>query len=172
MLPKADGFTVAQRLRRAHVSTPILLLTARDAISDKICGYDSGADDYMTKPFSPAELLAHLRALTRRQGDVVFETLTVGDLTLNLESMDLTCGDESIRLSQKEFAIARILLGSPGAVLSKEQLISRAWGPSSSASDNNVEAYISFLRKKMAHVGSKAKIETIRSVGYRLAEEG
>lgn len=129
MLPKADGFTVAQRLRRAHVGTPILLLTARDAISDKICGYDSGADDYMTKPFSPAELLAHLRALTRRQGDVVFETLTVGDLTLNLESMDLTCGDESIRLSQKEFAIARILLGSPGAVLSKEQLISRAWGP-------------------------------------------
>ena len=150
MLPKADGFTVAQRLRRAHVGTPILLLTARDAISDKICGYDSGADDYMTKPFSPAELLAHLRALTRRQGDVVFETLAVGDLTLNLESMDLTCGDESIRLSQKEFAIARILLGSPGAVLSKEQLISRAWGPSSSASDNNVEAYISFLRKKMA----------------------
>ena len=115
MLPKADGFTVAQNLRRAHVSTPILLLTARDAVSDKICGYDSGADDYMTKPFSPAELLAHLRALTRRQGDVVFETLTVGDLTLNLESMDLTCGDESIRLSQKEFAIARILLGSPGA---------------------------------------------------------
>ena len=170
MLPKADGFTVAQRLRRAHVGTPILLLTARDAISDKICGYDSGADDYMTKPFSPAELLAHLRALTRRQGDVVFETLTVGDLTLNLESMDLTCGNESIRLSQKEFAIARILLGSPGAVLSKEQLISRAWGPSSSASDNNVEAYISFLRKKMAHVGSKARIETIRSVGYRLAE--
>ena len=124
----------------------------------------------MTKPFSPAELLAHLRALTRRQGDVVFETLTVGDLTLNLESMDLTCGNESIRLSQKEFAIARILLGSPGAVLSKEQLISRAWDPSSSASDNNVEAYISFLRKKMAHVGSKARIETIRSVGYRLAE--
>ena len=161
---------MAQRLRRAHVSTPILLLTARDAISDKICGYDSGADDYTTKPFSPAELLAHLRALTRRQGDVVFETLTVGDLTLNLESMDLTCGNESIRLSQKEFAIARILLGSPGAVLSKEQLISRAWDPSSSASDNNVEAYISFLRKKMAHVGSKARIETIRSVGYRLAE--
>lgn len=94
MLPKADGFTVAQRLRRAHVGTPILLLTARDAISDKICGYDSGADDYMTKPFSPAELLARLGALTRRQGDVVFETLTVGDLTLNLESMDLTCGDE------------------------------------------------------------------------------
>ena len=172
MLPKMDGFAVVAQLRRKSISVPVLLLTARDAVPDKITGLDSGADDYMTKPFSPAELLAHLRALTRRQGDVVFETLSLGDLTLNLESMDLTCGNESIRLSQKEFAIARILLGSPGAVLSKEQLISRAWGPSSSASDNNVEAYISFLRKKMAHVGSKAKIETIRSVGYRLAEEG
>ncbi|MCI8425115.1 MAG: response regulator transcription factor [Adlercreutzia sp.] len=171
MLPKADGFTVAQSLRRAHVSTPILLLTARDATTDKITGLDSGADDYMTKPFSPAELMAHLRALTRRQGDVVFETITAGDLTLNLESLDLTCGDETIRLSQKEFAIARILLGSPGAVISKDALIDRAWGPSSSASDNNVEAYISFLRKKMAHVGSKGKIETIRSVGYRFAED-
>lgn len=171
MLPKVDGFAVAQRLRRAHVSTPILLLTARDATTDKITGLDSGADDYMTKPFSPAELMAHLRALTRRQGDVVFETITAGDLTLNLESLDLTCGDETIRLSQKEFAIARILLGSPGAVISKDALIDRAWGPSSSASDNNVEAYISFLRKKMAHVGSKGKIETIRSVGYRFAED-
>ncbi|MFR7404237.1 MAG: response regulator transcription factor [Coriobacteriaceae bacterium] len=152
MLPKADGFTVAQRLRRAHVSTPILLLTARDAISDKICGYDSGADDYMTKPFSPAELLAHLRALTRRQGDVVFETLTVGDLTLNLESMDLTCGNASIRLSQKEFAIARILLGSGRCRRSSS---SAAPASSSSASDNNVEAYISFLRKKTAHVGRR-----------------
>lgn len=170
MLPKADGFTVAQSLRRAHVSTPILLLTARDATTDKIRGLDSGADDYMTKPFSPAELMAHLRALTRRQGDVVFETLAAGDLTLNLESLDLTCSGNTIRLSQKEFAIARILLGSPGAVISKEALINRAWGPGSSASDNNVEAYISFLRKKMAHVGSTAKIETIRSVGYRFAE--
>ncbi len=124
----------------------------------------------MTKPFSPAELMAHLRALTRRQGDVVFETLVAGDLTLNLESLDLTCGDAAVRLSQKEFAIARILLGSPGAVISKEALITRAWGPDSSASDNNVEAYISFLRKKIAHVGSTAKIETIRSVGYRFAE--
>ena len=170
MLPKVDGFAVAQRLRRAHVSTPILLLTARDATTDKIAGLDALPNDYMTKPFSPAELMAHLRALTRRQGDVVFETLTAGDLTLNLESLDLTCGAETIRLSQKEFAIARILLGSPGAVVSKEALIARAWGPDSNASENNVEAYISFLRKKIGHVGSTARIETIRSVGYRLAE--
>ncbi len=89
---------------------------------------------------------------------------------MNLESLDLTCGAETIRLSQKEFAIARILLGSPGAVVSKEALIARAWGPDSNASENNVEAYISFLRKKIGHVGSTARIETIRSVGYRLAE--
>ena len=172
MLPQSNGFALCRKIREAGCDTPVIFLTAKSDIVDKSIGFEAGGDDYMTKPFSPAELLARLGALTRRQGDVVFETLTVGDLTLNLESMDLTCGDESIRLSQKEFAIARILLGSPGAVLSKEQLISRAWGPSSSASDNNVEAYISFLRKKMAHVGSKAKIETIRSVGYRLAEEG
>lgn len=170
MLPKADGFTVAQSLRREHVSTPILLLTARDATADKITGLDSGADDYMTKPFSPAELMAHLRALTRRQGDVVFETLTAGDLTLDLESLVLSCGDASINLSQKEFAIARILLGSPGAVVSKDALIARAWGPDSNASGNNAEAYISFLRKKMDHLGSTARIETIRSVGYRFVE--
>lgn len=168
MIPHVDGFEVSKSLRRAHVSTPILLLTAREAIDDKITGYDSGADDYMTKPFSPAELMAHLRALTRRQGDVVFETLSAGDLTLDLESMELSCGAESIRLSQKEFAIARILMASPGVAVSKDTLISRTWGPESSAGDNNVEAYISFLRKKLAHLGSHAHIDTIRSVGYRL----
>lgn len=172
MLPHADGFEVAQTLRRAHVSTPILLLTARDATHDKIAGYDSGADDYMTKPFSPAELLAHLRALTRRQGDVIYETITAGDLTLDLESMELACGEDAIALSQKEFSIARILMASPGVAVSKDTLISRAWGPDSNATDNNVEAYISFLRKKIAHVGSQARIETIRSVGYRLAPSG
>jgi DNA-binding response OmpR family regulator len=170
MMPKADGLTVTQNLRRAHINTPILLLTARDGVGDKITGYDSGADDYMTKPFSPAELMAHLRALTRRQGDVVFETITAGDLTLNLESCELSCGANHIRLSQKEFVIARALMASPGAVLSKESLISKAWGAASHASENNVEAYISFLRKKITHVKSKAHIETIRSVGYRLVE--
>lgn len=168
MIPKVDGFQVAQSLRRASINTPILLLTARDATTDKITGLDSGADDYMTKPFSPAELLAHLRALTRRQGEVQFEAITAGDLTLDLKSLDLVCDTNSIRLSQKEFAIARILLGAPGSVFSKDALIERAWGPESTAGDNNVEAYISFLRKKLAHVGSKAHIETIRSVGYRL----
>ena len=171
MLPKKDGFAVTSELRRAHVSTPILLLTARDATTDKICGLDSGADDYMTKPFSPAELMAHLRALTRRQGDVLFERLNVSDLTLDLESYELTCNGKSIHLSFKEFSIAKILMGNPGAVISKETLIAKAWGIESSAGDNNVEAYISFLRKKLAHLGSEAKIETIRKAGYRFVEK-
>lgn len=168
MLPKADGFQVVSDLRRKGISTPVLLLTARDAVTDKICGLDSGADDYMTKPFSPAELLAHLRALTRRGGELAFETLHTGDLELNLSSYDLSCKDKRIHLSYKEFSIARILLSNPSTVVSKELLISKVWGPESSAEDNNVEAYISFLRKKLSYLGSAARIETLRKAGYRL----
>lgn len=171
MLPKKNGFEVTSELRRQGVSTPILLLTARDATTDKILGYDSGADDYMTKPFSPAELMAHLRALTRRQGDVQFEKLTAGDLELDLESYELRCkseaGEKSIQLSFKEFSILRILMSNPGIVISKERLIDKAWGSSSTAGDNNVEAYISFLRKKLAHLDSQSKIDTIRRAGYK-----
>lgn len=171
MLPGKDGFAVTSELRRAHVATPILLLTARDAVSDKITGYDSGADDYMTKPFSPAELMAHLRALTRRQGEVIFERLSVGNLVLDLESYDLSCGEKSIRLSFKEFSIAKILMANEGQVVSKEILINKAWGIESTAGDNNVEAYISFLRKKLAHLGSNVRIETLRKAGYRMSAE-
>ncbi len=167
MLPKMDGFEVSRELRRSSVNTPIMLLTARDATTDKITGYDSGADDYMTKPFSPAELMAHLRALTRRQGEVRFENLNEGDLSLDLESFTLTCGSKSIQLSSKEFDILKILMSNAGVVMSKEKLIDKAWGISSSAGDNNVEAYISFLRKKLKHIGSCCQIETIRRAGYR-----
>ena len=168
MLPKMDGFEVSKELRRKNVETPVLMLTARGAIPDKIEGLDSGADDYMTKPFSPAELLAHLRALTRRQGQVVFETLEFADLNLNLESHDLSCGSKSINLSFKEFSIINILMANKGQTISKDVLISKVWGVESSAVDNNVEAYISFLRKKLKFLGSKAQIETLRKVGYRL----
>jgi len=168
MLPVMDGFEVAKQLRRKDVSTPILMLTARSQIPDKIEGLDSGADDYMTKPFSPAEMLAHLRALTRRTGQVVFETLRVDDLELNLESHDLSREGKSINLSFKEFSIMNILMANKGQIVSKETLISKVWGIESSAVDNNVEAYISFLRKKLKFLGSTAQIETIRKVGYRL----
>ena len=170
MLPGQDGFSVARALRRSSVSTPILLLTARDATADKIAGLDAGADDYMTKPFSPAELMAHLRALTRRQGDVVFERLAAGDLSLDLEAMDLGCGGKTLHLSAKEFALMRLFMGNVGQVLSKDTLIGRAWDAGSNAGDNNVEAYVSFLRKKLRHLGSAAQIETIRGAGYRLVE--
>ena len=171
MLPKMDGFELAKQLRRKKVETPVLMLTARGAIPDKIEGLDSGADDYMTKPFSPAELLAHLRALTRRQGQVVFETLEFGDLTLNLESHNLSCGAKSINLSFKEFSIVNILMANRGQTVSKEMLISKVWGVESSAVDNNVEAYISFVRKKLKFLGSQVQIETLRKLGYRFTFE-
>ena len=170
MLPKMDGFTVAKELRRAGVDTPVLMLTARAQIPDKIEGLDSGADDYMTKPFSPAELLAHLRALTRRQGQVIFETMEFGDLKLNLESHDLSCGEKSINLSFKEFSIVQILMANKNQIVSKDMLIAKVWGVESSAVDNNVEAYVSFVRKKLKHLGSKVQVETVRKVGYRLVE--
>lgn len=168
MLPKKDGFVVTRELRRARVSTPILLLTARGAVSDKISGYDSGADDFMTKPFSPNELMAHLRALTRRQGDVLFESVSVGDLTLDLESRELSCRSKSIALTAKEFLVCRMLMARRGQLISKEMLLSKVWGTEPDVSDNIVESYISFLRKKLAHLDSTARIETVRFAGYRL----
>jgi len=172
MLPKMDGFTVAKELRRANIDTPVLMLTARAQIPDKIEGLDSGADDYMTKPFSPAELLAHLRALTRRQGQVIFENLEFGDLRLNLESHDLACGDKSINLSFKEFSIVQILMANKNQIVSKDTLIAKVWGIDSTAVDNNVEAYMSFVRKKLKHLGSNVQVETVRKVGYRMVESG
>lgn len=171
MLPKKDGFSVVADMRRSRVSTPVLLLTARDAVPDKIQGLDSGADDYMTKPFAPAELLAHLRALTRRQGEVVFEELRAHDLVLNLESHDLSCGEKTIHLSYKEFCLARVLMANVDKVVPKDTIIEKVWGVESTAEDNNVEVYVSFLRKKIRFLGSISCIETLRKTGYRLAED-
>ena len=168
MLPRLSGFEVAQRLRADHVSTPILMLTARDEVSDKITGLDCGADDYMTKPFDTGELLARVRALTRRQGEVLSETLTVFDLTLNLSTRCLGCAGRSVRLGFKEFDVLRLLMAAPRAVVPKEDIISKVWGIESDAEDNNVEVYISFLRKKLAFLGSGVSIATVRKVGYHL----
>lgn len=168
MLPKMDGFQVVAGLRRKKVTTPVLMLTAKDAVPDKITGLDSGADDYMTKPFAPGELLARLRSLTRRQGEVIFENLEFGDANLSLESCDLSCGSKSIHLGFKEFYIMKIFMSNPTQVVSKDMLITKVWGMESTAEDNNVEAYISFLRKKLSFIGSKVSINTLRKVGYRL----
>ena len=168
MLPKLDGFEVASRLRHAHVSTPILMLTARDEMPDKIAGLDHGADDYMTKPFDIGELLARVRALSRRQGEVIGEQLTAGDLTLELSTRCLRRGDKSVRLGFKEFDVLRQLMVYPRAVVPKEDIIARVWGLESDAEDNNVEVYISFLRKKLLFLESNVSIGTVRKVGYYL----
>lgn len=170
MLPYMDGFEVVRRLRSHHVKTPVLMLTAKDQLINKIVGLDSGADDYMTKPFEMQELLARVRALGRRTGDVTMDTMQYGDLELNMETMELSCGAKSLSLSQKEFLVLKILMAHKETIVSKEELINKVWGPDSDAEGNNVEAYISFLRKKIAFVGSKVQITMVRRVGYHLEE--
>ena len=168
MLPGMDGFGVVRTLRRERVATPVLMLTARDDVRDKVTGLDCGADDYMTKPFQPEELLARLRALTRRRGEVALEQLAWQDLTLDLTNYELRCGERKVRLGFKEFEVLRLLLEHPGMVVPKETLLTRVWGAESDAEDNNAEAYISFLRKKLHFLGSRVGIATLRKVGYRL----
>ena len=168
MLPKMNGYDVAVQLRKQKITTPILMLTAKDQISDKVKGLDSGADDYMTKPFAPEELLARIRALTRRQGEVVFDEIAFADVTLNLSTCDLHCGAKSVHLNFKEFEIMKILLQNPHVVTTKEDLIVKVWGYDSNAVDNNVEVYISFLRKKLDFISSKIEIASLRKIGYRI----
>lgn len=168
MLPGMNGFQIVQKLRESRIKTPVLLLTARDDTSDKVKGLDKGADDYLTKPFIAEELLARIRALSRRQGDVFLDEMVFGDLSLDLSSNDLCCREKSIHLAFKEFEVLKLLMSNSGKIISKDTLITRVWGNDSDAEDNNVEAYISFLRKKLSFVGSQVEINTIRKVGYRL----
>jgi DNA-binding response OmpR family regulator len=256
MLPIMDGFTVAQELRRRNSSVPIIMLTARDTVRDKVAGLDAGADDYLTKPFQPVELLARLRALTRRSGPVHIEAITLGNTTLDLQSADLSSGGGnggngsarsggngsarsgggsaeaqtaapnaaavaagttatpnaatagttvvaapapapaptpampappaagtttrtpdvapaasppiSVHLSQREFELCRLFMTNPGQILTKTTLLARVWGLDTEADENSVEAYVSFLRKKLSYLGSTLRIMTMRGMGYRL----
>ena len=170
MLPEMDGFTIAKKLRDNKIQTPIIMLTAKDSTKDKVTGLDCGADDYMTKPFVPDELLARIRALTRRQGEVQLNEAAFADLTLNLSTGDLSCGNKSIHLNYKEAEILKLLMANPSSAVSKEDLITKVWGYDSDATDNNVEAYISFLRKKLQYLNSGVGITALRKVGYRLEE--
>ena len=173
MLPKKDGFSVLRALRQEGKTVPVLMLSARSELSDRVEGLDCGADYYLTKPFEPKELLACVRLLLRRtdgqprQEDAV----TCGDLRLEPDTFELACGERSVRLSRKEFDMMELLLRSREMVLTKESLIVKLWGYESDAEDNNVEVYISFLRKKLEHLRSRVKIRTIRMVGYRLEQE-
>lgn len=168
MLPGIDGFEVLQELRKSKISTPILMLTAKDEISDKVDGLDYGADDYMTKPFDIEELLARIRSVTRRQGQVYVNEVEYADLKLDLSNYNLYTKEKSINLTAKEFEIAKLLMTNPNIVITKDELISKVWGYDSEAEDNNVEVYISFLRKKFKFIKSKVSIVTLRKLGYKL----
>ena len=169
MLPKLNGIEILKMIRKRKISTPVILLTAKGSVEDRILGLDSGADDYLSKPFSPDELLARLRALTRRNGDFINENiLEFSDIKLNLSTYDMEVNDNSITLTQKEFEILKYFMQRPKLVVSKDDLITKLWGFDSDIEHNNIEVYISFLRKKLAYVESNVKITTIRRVGYRL----
>lgn len=168
MLPGMSGFEIVHEMRRERVATPVLMLTARTATNDKVEGLDAGADDYMTKPFEAPELLARLRALTRRQGEVVLDEVSFADLTLDLNTHDLHCGERSVHLSGKEFEVLQMLMAHTSRVVSKQDLLTRVWGGEGDTSENSVEAYVSFLRKKLSHLKSTVHITTLRMLGYRL----
>ncbi len=171
MLPKMSGLDILKTLRKNGISKPVILLTAKGTIEDKIIGLDSGADDYLPKPFSPDELLARLRALTRRNGDFINDNiLEFSDIKLNLLTYEMEALDNSITLTFKEFEILKYFMQRPKIVVSKDDLITKLWGFDSDVEYNNIEVYISFLRKKLAYVNSHVKITTIRRVGYRLEE--
>ena len=167
MMPKLNGLELARRVRSQRCSTPILMLTAKSAIEDRIEGLNAGADYYLTKPFDSRELLACINALLRRQGGQVDE-MVYGNTALDLSSGLLVCGENSVRLSAREFDVMRFLLQSRERNLSKEVILARVWGYDSEAVENHVEVYVGFLRKKLRSIGSNVQIVAIRRMGYHL----
>lgn len=168
MLPQKDGLTVLKELRQAKIETPVLMLTAKSELEDKIAGLDWGADDYLTKPFQTGELLARIRAVTRRKGEIISDDPGWGDLILQQKTREIICGTASVKLGLKEFLLLETLIVNSRQIVSKEQLIEKVWGFDSEAEYNNVEVYISFLRKKINFVGSHVQIKVNRGVGYFL----
>ena len=170
MLPGMNGYEIAKRVRQKGIRTPILMLTAKAELDDKVTGLDSGADDYLTKPFMTKELLARLRALGRRNINTPDGTLTYGDISLDTNTSTLSCSrnGQSVRLSEKEYRILEYLISNSKQILTREQLAVKIWGFGSEAEYNNVEVYMSFTRKKLAFVGARTEIKAVRGIGYEL----
>lgn len=168
MLPRMSGIEVLRLLRKKGVPTPVLLLTAKDDVSDKVAGLDGGADDYLTKPFFTEELMARIRAISRRKDKPPEEALQNFGLVLSQKTYELSSRTSSVKLGLKEFQIMELLMRNPRQVLTKEQLIQKVWGLDADAEYNNVEVYISFLRKKLAFLVAEASIKTARGIGYSL----
>ena len=171
MIPKLNGYEVARKVRAKHCGTPILMLTDKSDLEDRIEGLNAGADYYLTKPFDTRELLACINALLRRQGAQTDE-LVYGNTSLDLSSCMLVCGANRVRLSAKEFDIMRFLLGAGERNISKEVILARVWGYDSNAVENHVEVYVGFLRKKLRSIGSNIRIEAVRRLGYHLEVDG
>ncbi|SFU30169.1 DNA-binding response regulator, OmpR family, contains REC and winged-helix (wHTH) domain [Clostridium sp. DSM 8431] len=169
MLPKLNGLEVLKRARKEGIDTPIILLTAKGEVSDKVAGLDCGADDYLPKPFYTEELLARIRALGRRKGEVVNNNaLEFHDITLNVGNLDLSCNGKVIKLTAKECGLLELLINRKGMITNKDDIISKLWGYESDAEHNNVEVYVSFIRRKLTHLKSKVVIKAIRNMGYIL----
>ena len=171
MMPKADGFAVLRALRARGKTTPVLFLTARDAIADRVRGLDSGANDYLVKPFAFEELLARIRAMTRLSFGASESVLTVGDLTLNLATQEVRRGDQPITLSAKEYALLEYLMHNQGIVLSREKIENHIWNLDYEGGTNVVDVYISYLRKKIDEGRKEKLIHTVRGRGYVLRED-
>ena len=167
MMPGMDGFQVARRVRAKRCATPILMLTAKSGLEDRIEGLNAGADYYLTKPFDTRELLACINALLRRQGNQI-EELVYGNTALELSTGMLICGENQIRLSAREFDVMRFLFQSREQIVSKEVLLAKVWGFDSNAVENHVEVYVGFLRKKLARINSNVRIVALRRLGYHL----
>ena len=170
MLPGMNGYEIAKRVRRKGIATPILMLTAKAELDDKVTGLDSGADDYLTKPFMAKELLARIRALRRRTLGTTDGVLSYGDIALDTGTLTLSCtrNGQSVRLSEKEYRILEYMIANSGQILTREQLAVKIWGYESEAEYNNVEVYMSFTRKKLAFVEARTEIKAVRGVGYEL----
>lgn len=172
MMPKMNGIEVLRALRAKHISTPVLMLTALSQDSDKVIGLDSGADDYLTKPFSMPELLARIRALTRRKGDIITgNVLSYMNVDLNISKYTLSFADKSVKLSRKEFELLRQFFEHPTFVVKRDQLINKVWGFESDIESNNLEVFMSFIRKKLSFLDAPFTVTPIRGVGYRLSEK-
>lgn len=168
MLPGLDGLSILKSLRKDNIGTPVIMLTAKSEVQDIITGLDAGSDDYLAKPFSTGELLARIRALSRRGSNYNGEILTFNDLYFDKGTMELSCGKNSIRLGLKEAQLMELLLINPRQVIPKSLMIEKIWGIDSDAEYNNIEVYVSFLRQKLSSLDTNVQIKTIRGVGYQL----
>lgn len=168
MMPKMDGITVLRRIREQGNAVPVLLLTAKTEVDDRVTGLDAGADDYLGKPFAMKELLARIRAMTRRQPEIPRNVLEFGNLILDRATFELKCGKESIRLANKEFQMLEMLMSNPGQIISTDRFMEKVWGYDSETEINVVWVYISYLRKKLSAVKADIQIKAVRNQGYSL----